>query len=98
MSPSAPLGVLGSSMLWISLSELFAIATDALRVVSLTRAATLATAALARAAVLLLTSNGVVSTGGVGTVSFAASEWAEAETSAGSIGWPLSLVMADARG
>ena len=52
-------------------------------------------AALARAAVLLLT--GVVSTGGVGTVSLAASEWAEAETSAGSIGWPLSLVMADAR-
>ena len=46
---------------------------------------------------LLLTSNGVVSTGGVGTVSLAASEWAEAETSAGSIGWPLSLVMADAR-
>ena len=92
--PAAPLG--SSVMLWTSLSELFPRAMDALRVVSFTRAATLATAALARAAVLLLTSNGVVSTGGVVTaVAVAASEWAEAETSAGNIGWPLSLLRLD---
>lgn len=92
-----PAALLGSSvMLWTSLSELFPRAMDALRVVSFTRAATLATAALARAAVLLLTSNGVVSTGGVVTaVAVAASEWAEAETSAGNIGWPLSLLRLD---
>ena len=90
-----PAALLGSSvMLWTSLSELFPRAMDALRVVSLTRAATLATAALARAAVLLLTSNGVVSTGGVVTaLALVASDRAEAETSAGSIGWPLSLLL-----